>query len=224
MIRRDYLLRMIAEFLELLNRLEALKKGRLWKEVGLLVDEEFKRMIGAGADAVAQLSDTELLARVIQGEPTQIVRDKTLILTALLKEAGDAAAAQHDAERARLFYLKALHLLLDVLAEGGPFDCPDFVPKVDMLTAALGDAPLPVETLARLMQHYERSGEFAKAEDALFAIVEADPQRPGLLEFGTAFYERLRSQPDAALAFGNLPRAEIEAGVADLRVKTKNHG
>ena len=36
-----------------------------------------------------------------------------------------------------------------------------------MFVLALADAPLPRETLARLMQHYERIGEFGKAEDAL---------------------------------------------------------
>jgi uncharacterized protein DUF6483 len=220
MIRRDYILRMIAEFIEVLNRLEGLKKGQLWQQASGLLDEQFQRLIGAGPAAIIELSETELLARVIKGEPTQVVRDKTLIVTALLKEAGDIAGGQSDDRQSRRFYLKGLHLLMDVIAEGDISDCPDFVPKVDMFTAALGAAPLPVPTLVRLMQHYERSGQFGKAEDCLFALLEAEPEPLGLVDFGIAFYERIRAQSDASLAFGNLPRAELEAGLKELCERT----
>jgi hypothetical protein len=181
------------------------------------VDEEFQRLIGTGADAVARLTETELLANLIRGEPTQAVHDKTLMLTALLKEAGDVAATQERAEESRSCYLKGLRLLLETLAREEVTDCPAFVPRVEMFAAALRGSPLPLETQALLMQHYERSGQFAKAEDALFAMLEAEPGKAGLVAFGVVFYERLQGQSDAALATGNLPRPELETGLAELR-------
>jgi len=66
------------------------------------------------------------------------------------------------------------------------------------------------------MQHYERLGKFGKAEDALFALLEAEPNEPRLLEFGITFYQRLKSQSDDSLGAGNLPRAELNAGLAEL--------
>ena len=101
----------------------------------MALDVEFQRLIGDGAQAVARLSETELLARLVQGEPTQVVRHKTL-LTALLNEAGDVAMAQDRPADSREFYLKALHLLLDTVARGEVFECPEFVPKVEMLVNA----------------------------------------------------------------------------------------
>ena len=86
-----------------------------------------------------------------------------------------------------------------------------------MFVAALYDSALPLPTLARLMQHYERSGAFAKAEDCLFAMLDAESSNPGLVEFGIVFYERLRSQSDANLTAGDLPRSELEASLAELR-------
>jgi hypothetical protein len=41
----------------------------------------------------------------------------------------------------------------------------------------LRNDPLPLRTLALLMQHYERTGEFAKAEDELFAMLDAAGRR-----------------------------------------------
>ena len=217
MIRRDYILRMIEEFVQVLSRIKSLEWGQLWREAACVADEEFQRLTGAGAAAVAQLTETELLARLIQGEPTQVVRQKALMLTTLLKEAGEVAAAQGRPEESRASFLKGLHLLLETLARHEAFECPDFVPRVEVFVTALGDKPLPLETQARLMQHYEVTGEFGKAEDCLFAMLEAEPGNAALVEFGIDFCERLRGQSDASLASGNLPRAELEAGLAELR-------
>src|SRR6185503_17438769 len=112
MMRQDYILRMIQEFGEALSRINGFKKGRQWDDAGAAVDEEFQRLVGAGAQAVAQLSETELLAKLVQGEPTSVVRHKILLMTTLLKEAGDLAAAQNRIEDSRRCYLKGLHLLL----------------------------------------------------------------------------------------------------------------
>lgn len=217
MIRRDYILRMIEEFFEALSRINALKKGQCWQEAAGKLDEEFEQLVGEGVPGVARLSETELLARLLRGEPTHVVHEKTLMLTTLLKEAGDVAVAQDRPEEGRLCYLKGLHLLLQTLARGEASDWPEFVPKVEVFTAALRDAPLPLETEAMLMRHYELAGQYAKAEDVLFAMLDGEPGNPQLLEFGLAFYWRLEGQSDDALAEGGLPRAEVEAGAAELR-------
>jgi hypothetical protein len=182
-----------------------------------LLDEEFQKFLGTGAEGLARLTETELLAKIVEGEPTLAVRDKTLLVVSVLQEAGDLEFMQDRAERGRAFYLKGLHLLLEVLAREDVFEWPEFVPKVEAFMAGLQDSILPMRTQAMLMRHYERTGQFAKAEDALFAMVEEDPANARLLEFGLSFYERLKGQSDAALNEGNLPRPEVEAGFADLQ-------
>jgi hypothetical protein len=221
MIRRDYILRMIEEFAQALARIRSLKRHQRWGEASAALDAEFKRLIGDGAQAVARLSETELLARLMQDGPTHLVRDKTLMLTSLLTEAGDVAAAEDRVDESRECYLKALHLLLDVVARGEVFECPEFLPKVEMLEKALQGAPLPPLTHAMLMQHHERAGEFAKAENALFAMLDAEPDNGAIVEFGVAFYKRMLAQSDAALTQGTLPRAEVEEGLKELLQKPK---
>ena len=216
MIRRDYILRMIEEFMQVLARINALKREQLWQEAGNVIDDEFKRLVGCGAQALMQLSDTELLAKIIQGAPTQVLHQKAQLLTTLFKEAGDVATAQNRIEEGRSCYLKGINLLLETLAHSDPSDFPDFVPRVETFVIALQDAPLPLTTQARLMQHYEQVGAFGKAEDVLFAMLESEPNEPGLLNFGISFYQRTARQSDASLSDGNLPRAEVNAGLAEL--------
>jgi hypothetical protein len=217
MIRRDYILRMIAEFLEVLRRIQNLKRSQLWQEARSTVHEQCRQLMGADALELAKLSETELLARLIQGEPTQVVRDKAFMLARLFQEAGDVAAGEDKLEESRALYLKGLHLLLYTLAEGEPAEWPEFLPRVDVFVTTLGEASVPFATQAALMQYYERTGQYGRAEDAFFRLQEAEPARPGLTEFGIAFYERLRGRPDVALAEGNLPRVEVEAGLAALK-------
>jgi hypothetical protein len=224
MIRQDYILRMIEEFLQVLSRLNSLKRGQLWGEAGALVDAEFQRLIHASPQAAAQMTETELLAKLIEGEPTQVVHHKALLLTTLLKEAGDLDAAQNRTAESQACYVKGLNVLLEMLARAEASDFPDFVPKVEAFVMVLRDVALPLNTQARLMQHYERLGEFGTAEDALFGMLEAEPGEPKLLDFGIAFYRRLGSQSDAALRAGNLPRAELQAGLAELEKRKATLG
>lgn len=221
MIRRDYILRMIEEFIRALARLRSLKRGKRWDEASAALEAEFKRLMGDGAPTVARLSDTELLARLMQAGPTQAVRDKTLMLTTLLHEAGDVAAAEDRFEESREYYFKALDLLLGILTSADIMEWPEFVPRVEVLKESLQGTPLPSRTHAMLMQHYERTGQFARAEDALFAMLEAEPGNDDIVEFGVAFYERLLRQRDAALTAADLPRAEVEEGLQELQRRRK---
>jgi len=225
MIRRDYIIRLIEEFAEALARIRALKNGRQLEQAASMTNEEFKRITGIDSDALLKLSETELLARLIETEPLHSVREKTFFLTTLLKEAGDIAAAAGRATESRECYLKGLHLLLDSMARREALEQPEFVPKVELFVAALDD--VPTQTSALLIEHYERTGQFGKAEDALFAILDGDVNTDLALNFGISFYERLLSKTDSLLIEGNLPRAEVESGLRELRerkIKASSRG
>jgi len=217
MIRRDYILRMIEECIRALARISSLKQDQRWNEAATTLDGELQRLIGSSAREITHLSETDLLARLMGDGPTHALREKTLILTALLKEAGDLAATENRMGESSQCYLNALHLLLDVLAPGDAFEFPEFIPKVEVLRQALQGTPLPSRTYAMLMQHYEQTGEFAKAEDALFALLDTEQDNNVIVELGIAFYQRLLALSDAALKEANLPRAEVEEGLKELQ-------
>jgi hypothetical protein len=223
MIRRDYILRMIEEFMQALSRLRSLKQGQRWNEAADELDSEFQKLIGEGAESIARRSETELLARLMQDGPTHALRDKTFILATLLAEAGDVADSKDQSATSRECHLKALHLLLDVLGRDDVFECPGFVPKVELLRERLCNEPLPLRTLAMLMQHYERTGEFAKAEDELFAMLDAEPDNDTLKGFGITFYQRLLAQSDASLNAADLRRSEVQEGLKELQARHGRH-
>jgi hypothetical protein len=209
-------LRQIEQFVAMLAKITGLAKDEQWQEASAVTAGEFQRLTGMDAWEVVRLSETELLARLIQGEPTHVVESKAFMLATLLKTNGDLIAGQGRLEESRQYYLKGLHLLLDTFGRSEITERPDFVPAVEAFLTGLRDAPLPVKTNTMLMRHYERTGEFAKAEDALFGMVDAEPDSIELLDLGRLFYQRLLGLGDDALTAGNLPRAEVKAGLAEL--------
>lgn len=221
MIRRDYLLRQMEEFVAAMAQLAGLAKQQQWQATTTITSEQFKALAGLEAAELIRLSDTDLLARIVEGEPTHVVENKIFMLATLLKAQGDILAGEGKMEESRPYYLKGLHLLLDTFAQSGIVRRYDFVPTVETYLVALQEEPLPLPTNALLMRHYEQAGQFAKAEDALFMMLDTEPGSNELMNFGAAFYRRLLSLSDHALAQGNLPRGEVEAGLAELN---RRHG
>jgi hypothetical protein len=152
-----------------------------------------------------------LFARVSEEQLAQTVHLRTLAVITLLREAAEIVSEERP-EEAREIYLRALRLLLEVLAQENPAQFPEFVPTVETILTALQAEPLPPQTLALLMRHYEESGQYAKAEDALFSLLDTMGADSEIIGFGRAFYERILRRSDAALLAGNLPRKEAEQG------------
>ena len=221
MLRRDYFLRIIEEFIQALARMRSLKSEQSWQQLDEMVEAEFHRLAGTSREELLALDETELLAKIIRNDSGQAVKEKVLFLATLLKEAGDSETARNNPEKARTMYLKGLHLLIGVLLRNEAFEVPLFVPKVEEFVAALADAALPSETEALLMQHYERTGQFGRAEDALYSLMELLPAEPKVIQFGMSFYQRIAAFPDSTLAEGNLPRKEVETGLAKLNSRLR---
>jgi hypothetical protein len=216
MIRRDYILQMIEEFGRALAQVRISRQRGRWGESQQAIDAECEILAAAGARELAQLSETELLARLAQGQPAFAVRQKLFFLITLLEEAAATEGDQGRAAPAHALRLKALHLLLEALAQEDASEFPEFVPRVEPMLAALSDAPLPPTTHALLMRHYEATRQWSKAEDALFSLLDTVADDPAAIELGRAFYQRILSQSDASLAEGNLPRLEADEGLAEL--------
>jgi hypothetical protein len=218
MIRRDYILRMIERFAQMLARIQGELGDKRFADASKLLDDAFVQLLGTGPEAVSRLSETELLAQLAKDEPTQVLREKTLLLVAFLNEAGrlHAIADPPRELEANACWTKALDLLLMMHLQDTELEFPDFVPKIELIRQHLGEAVLPLRTVAALWRYYERIGAYAKAEDALYVLREADFGNPDLRAEARAFYERLLRESDASLDAGNLPRDEVESALADL--------
>lgn len=216
MIRRDYILRMIEEFIRALAKINGLKQQQRWREAGTSLEEQARALTGSDLATICTLTDTELLAGLLQTGEFQAQSEKSFMLARVLIEAAEVADAENRNIESQALRLKALHLLLHTSLRGEVYEWPEFVPAIDLVLQRFDQAQLPIHTQALLMQYFERTGQFAKAEDALHAMLEVAADNPQLRELAASFYHRLLAQSDTALEDGNLPRNEVQAGLEQL--------
>ena len=217
MIRQDYILEWIKRYIRWLAEIVGLVRAQDYEAAIRRIDLALRTLLEVGSDSVTDLSEGEILARLTVGDPGQLVRDKCTVIAALLKQLGIVSAAQQRPDLSHNCFLKALHLILGLKLREEGTDLAEYAPTVDELLEALKPYDLPPRTHAALMIFFEQDGKFAKAEDALFALLEAAPGNAEAMEMGTAFYERLLALSDATLIAGDLPHAEVEAGLAEIR-------
>ena len=222
MLRRDFLLRQIEQFVAVMMRMTGLTKAGQWEEASNIAMSQFKALAGDDVTKLLQMSDTELIARLVEGDAGYGMQDKIFMLARLFKENGDILKGQGRMEEGNACYVKGLHLLLETAANDPAAPRPDFVPGIESFLTALHESPLDFETNAMLMRHFEQARDYAKAEDALFNMLDAEPANTELLDFGIGFYQRLLRLDNETLEVGNLPRVEVNAGLAELNQRKKD--
>lgn len=222
MVQRDYILRLIEQLgpgAAALIRSAEQRKGHQYREAGRTIDQTLRQFFGLDSEAVRGLSAEELVGLVRLGHSPLVGSDalaeKLVLLASILAEQADLDAAQNDPEGSADCALKSLQIFLVVLTGEDP-TAERAIAALDPLLNHLAAYDLPAPTKQQLWQHYERAGEFARAEDWLFALLEDDP---AALPDGIAFYDRLAWRTDDELARGNLPRDEVAAGLAELRAR-----
>lgn len=215
MVRQDYIIRMIEKFAQLLAQIVGRNEAGEHDEAHRLIAASTDELVGLSLEEALASGDATLISRLISGKSPMEARERCFMLVTLMAQAGETFGRQGDLEKRRACLLKALNLQLAIASFADEDVVPDYVPRVDALLLELRDEPLPPALLAALMRFHESQGQFAKAEDRLFELLERVERRGPVLELGNAFFHRLLARDDESLERGGLPRGEVEAGLAE---------
>jgi len=200
-------------------KIAGLRANGQYEQVELLLDQVLRQHLGFGGDTPGRLSADELIALVRLGQTASVdgavITERLLLLGAILRERAELSLAQGHPDEAADFAAKALRVDLTVLVEE-EHDDERARAALDPLLGLLADYEVPGSLKEQLWLFCERQGEFADAEDWLFALLEDEP---AMLSEGIAFYERLAALPDETLRRGDLPRDEVVAALAELRAR-----
>lgn len=216
MTREDYILRLISEMGRVWARFIELIKRRRLIDARALLEQAYPQLLGISLADAHALAAPDLLARLLISDVGAAGRDKCLVLVTLLTSSGDLTDAEGDPDGAADIYCKALDVLLHINLHM-PAVFPDAAPTVADLLERLSMYDLPLDTSLQLLRYYEQEGAYASAEDVLFELLDRYPEQRALLELGADLYARLQQQSDERLAIGQLTRAELAAGLAELR-------
>jgi hypothetical protein len=212
MIRRDYILRMVAELVQVLARVVSLKSRQEYEQALREINAALRELRDGTTDAPDELSLADWIALCRKHE--QAASGLLVAVADLLREQGDVLAAQEKPDAAARSRALALGLFLEALLNGETFVTAELLAKVEALFTQVRETLSDPEVWRRLVGYFEARGRFGQAEDALFSWQAAgDPQATTA---GLAFYQRLTGLNDEALERGELPRAELEQGRRDF--------
>ena len=220
-MQTDWLVQQISQFARLLAVILGLRKREEYRAAQETIEEAFNTLLDLDPDKLLALSPADLFRRLTIAETAMVGREKVLFAAALLDQAGDIYTAQEQTEKSSACYTQALRLLLNLILTDDHVSLPNYAPTVEDVLAKVNPETLPLETRHATMLYFEKIGGFGKAEDTLFAMLEAvadDPETTAdIIAIGDMFYERLQQLDDETLIAGNLARSEIDSGINDLR-------
>jgi hypothetical protein len=220
--QEDYIIRMISMIGPFVATLLKLRRTKDHSEGHVLITSTTKDTIGLDLPLVQKLTPQAIM-HMLNVETTQGAA-KCLVLTDILREAAQLYDDEERTDEAYAHYLKAFELYDELFAHSD-VDLEDYLPASElaerdqtMLTVAdrLRALGASGETVLRTFMFYNRHGAFAKAEDALFDLLDEHEDDSDLLETGIAFYNRLLAMTDVDLNAGGLPRDEVNASLAEL--------
>lgn len=225
MYRDDYILRMIRRLGQVIAYIAGLRRQGQYPLALAACDEAMRNALGVGSEALTARSEREILALIRFADRDGSWRELAAYVAAIFHAEAAIYEAQGDQELVPARALLALQLLIECQLAGAgsqdeaPPPLPEYAPPREHLLELLADYTLPERTRAALFQLYEAEGAFDRAEDQLFELLAAAPADDTLHAAGVAFYERLLALDDATLGAGGLPRAEAEAGLAELQAR-----
>lgn len=222
MIQRDYIMTMIEQLGRLLGQLLMMKKAQKLEEAVETIDKAGHLFFGIDIGKLPTLTDAEFIDSLKSADSVDPVR--CAIVALLLNEQAEIFDAQGKHEESYPRYMKALIALLELHKAGVTAELPENIPTVERIAEKLEAFDLPTEPRKLLFDYFAETGAFARAEDMLLALFEADQNRSDLVEFALQFYEQLLHYSDAELEAGNLPRDEVEEGLATMRERAVKSG
>ena len=220
LVQRDYILRIFEQMGQVVAVVIGLKKNGEPAEAMNVMNGSLQGLVGFDMDVIERLGADDLvqmvrLSRSGSASAAEMVPGQLAVIAGLLAEAAGIYEIQGDPGLADAARIKALHLYLVILTEerlahdvatGG----------VAPILEELSEYALPFELTVLLWRYHEQIGDYARAEDCLFELLEEYGVTETVVPHGVAFYQRLLARSDSELASGGLPRDEVEAGLREL--------
>lgn len=216
MFRKDYLLQMVEDMVEMVGKVFGLKQQKKYAEALWEVDDLLSKNFRLNSKLLNSLSTEDMIEMFRLGGA--IEADKLQGIARLLQEEGDIYLDMEQKDEGLTRLMKSLHLYLIADLHGADHTMLKLPERVEELKAQTRGYRLPAKTDKLLLGYEEEQGRYDEAENALYRLLD---QHEITEEEGLSFYQRLMERSDAELTAGGLPRAEVEEGADGLRRKVK---
>lgn len=221
MFKRDYFMRQIEQMTLVLHRILFNKEHIPLGDAQQQLDEASRHLLGLNIRSLQALSSKDILELLsYQGN---LDTAKAMVIGDMFVGHGDLLKQHEETDGAYRAYWKSLDLLLHLSLS--PHVAPkdeetaEIASRIQTSLERLQAWMIPEDLKRLLFAHYEKKGDYAKAEDVLFHYMEDHPDQSEFLRQGAAFYEALIDTEDVLLESGNFSKEEAAEGLRLVQLK-----
>jgi hypothetical protein len=215
MFKRDYIMKMIEQFSNVLAKVIGLKSANKIEETQQVLNEALHHFTGLSEATIESLSYKDLI-NLVSGVK-EVNTEKCFILAELLKEKADVYASLDDMDKSFNLYLKSFNIYVEVMLSNNSSHLEPNHSTIDQIINIIKQFQIPYGTQKLLFHYYERILKYDKAEDVLFDLLDQGTRENIMLSEGAAFYERLSKKGPEELEKGNLPIDEVLEGMEKIQ-------
>ncbi|HMS63743.1 MAG TPA: DUF6483 family protein [Ignavibacteria bacterium] len=211
MLQRDYLMRMTEMLAAVLSKILLNKENKNYAEAEKEIESAAKTIVGLDLKMIDILSIEDIMKLL---KSSELYAGRCFISAELMYEFGESKELQGNENESINLYLKSLRFYIEALLAKEIPDQEKYYSKTNNLISKLSSIEFSGILKNKLMDFYELSGQYSKAEDLIFQMME-DPDDE-IKKKAVSFYKRLNLKTDEELISGNLSREEIEDSLEEI--------
>jgi tetratricopeptide (TPR) repeat protein len=199
-----------------LTKILFLKEQKQYDEAQKEIEHEGKTIIGIDIKMIDMLNMHDIMMLMRSNEDSA---GRFVITAELLNQYADIYDIKDNPAKADECRQKSLRLFAEAILTKQLPEPSVYSERLNEMLAAMeehGVEPAP-EVKERLIACYELSGNYAKAEDLIFELIEEG--YPGIRESALSFYRKLLLKQDEELIKGNLSREEVIQSMEEISAK-----
>jgi hypothetical protein len=177
MFERDYILRMFSMLGRALSRIIFFRETKNYDAALLEIENTGRSLLGLNTDTIERLPAADL--KNVLGSDPSLVQSRLYTAGVLLKEKGEILELKDESTDSAGLFLKALRLMTEEIKGIAEIDGQKGIANIDAVVERLKDYELPTDMKRRLIDYFEYSGRFDKAEDVIFEMVDESPSFAG---------------------------------------------
>jgi hypothetical protein len=187
------------------------KEKKNYIEAEKEIESAAKTIVGLDLNLIKILNVEDVIKLM---KTSDVYAGRCLISAELLKEYGDILGEKDRVNESIDIYIKSLWLYLETVLTKELPEPEAYYERINFLIKSLTSPGTDTELKQKIFEYYEFSGQYSKAEDILFELIDSDTE--GIKDKALKFYERLQMKTDDELVKGNFSLEEVEESIEEI--------
>lgn len=185
------------------------KETKNYEEAGKEIETAAKTIVGLDLRIINILNPEDIIQLM---KTSDLYAGRCLVSAELLKEYADVH--ELNGKDNRNIILKSLNLYIEALLSKELPEPEKYYTKINELISLIDESDLQDDLNFKIIDYYEFSGQYSKAEDLIFELIENNNK--DIIDRSVSFYKKLLHRTDAELESGNLSREEVNDALDEI--------